>query len=149
MKTYLTPVKDIEKKWYVVDAENKILGRLASEIAIRLRGKHKPNYSTFMDTGDFIVVVNAEKIRLTGKKWDDKIYYRHSGYMGGLKQRTATEMLEKKPEELILQAVRGMLSKNSLGRSQLRKLKIYIGKEHPHESQQPEILELCQPREKS
>ena len=142
MKTYLTPAKEIERKWYVVDASGKVLGRVASEIARRLRGKHKPNYSTFMDVGDFVVVINADKVRLTGKKWDDKIYYRHSGYMGGLKQMTAKEMLEKKPEELIRKAVRGMLPKNTLGRAQLKKLKVYAGGEHPHEAQRPEPLEI-------
>ena len=142
MKTYLTPVKEIDRKWYVVDAQDKILGRLASEIAMRLRGKHKPNYSTFMDTGDFVIVVNAEKVKLTGKKWDDKIYYRHTGYMGGLRQQTAREVLEKKPEDLVMKAVRGMLPKNTLGRKQLKKLKVYVGSEHPHEAQQPEKLEI-------
>ncbi len=116
MKTYHTPVKEIERKWFVVDAEDKVLGRLASEIAIRLRGKHKPNFSPHMDVGDFIVVVNAEKVKLTGNKLDDKIYYRHSGWIGGLKERTAKEMLEKKPTELLNSAVKGMLTKNSLGR---------------------------------
>jgi len=125
-----------------VNAENKVLGRLASEIAIRLRGKHKPNFSTHMDVGDFIVVVNAEKVKLTGKKLDDKIYYRHSGWIGGLKERTAKEMLEKKPTELLKSAVKGMLTKNSLGRKQLKKLKIYTGGEHPHAAQQPEMLEV-------
>ncbi len=140
MKTYLTPVNEIEKKWYVVDAQQKVLGRLASEIAMRLRGKHKPNYSTFQDTGDYIVVVNAEKIRLTGKKWSDKVYYRHTGYIGGIKSQTAQEVLEKKPEELIKMAVKGMLPKTTLGRTQLQKLKVYAGKEHPHAAQQPEEL---------
>ncbi|MBW2466025.1 MAG: 50S ribosomal protein L13 [Deltaproteobacteria bacterium] len=142
MSTYHTPVKEIERKWFVVDAENKVLGRLASEIAVRLRGKHKPNYSTHLDVGDFIVVVNAEKVKLTGKKLDDKIYYRHSGYIGGLKERSAKEMLEKKPTELLRSAVKGMLSKNSLGRRQLKKLKIYTGGEHPHAAQQPEKLDI-------
>ena len=142
MKTYHTPVKEIERKWFLVDAENKVLGRLASEIATRLRGKHKPNFSTHMDVGDFIVVVNAEKVRLTGNKLDNKIYYRHSGYMGGLTERSAKEVLEKKPKELLRMAVQGMLSKNSLGRKQLKKLKIYTGGEHPHEAQQPETLEI-------
>lgn len=142
MKTHLTPVKEIERKWYMVDAQDKVLGRLASEIAVRLRGKHKPNYSTFMDTGDFVVVVNAEKVRLTGKKWDDKMYYRHTGYIGGIKERSAKEVLEKEPEELLRKAVKGMLPKNTLGRNQLKKLKIYTGTEHPHEAQQPETLEL-------
>jgi len=142
MKTYHTPVKEIERKWFIVDAENKVLGRLASEIAIRLRGKHKPNFSTHMDVGDFIVVVNAEKVRLTGKKLDDKIYYRHSGWMGGLTETSAKEMLAKKPTELLKSAVKGMLTKNSLGRKQLKKLKIYTGVEHPHAAQQPEMLEV-------
>ena len=142
MNTYHTPVKEIERKWFVVDAEDKVLGRLASEIAMRLRGKHKPNFSPHMDVGDFIIVVNAEKVKLTGNKLDDKIYYRHSGYMGGLKERTAKEMLEKKPTELLKSAVKGMLTKNSLGRRQLKKLKIYTGNEHPHAAQQPEALEI-------
>jgi large subunit ribosomal protein L13 len=142
MKTYLAPVKEIEKKWFVVDASDKILGRLATEIASRLRGKHKPTYSTFMDNGDFIVVVNAEKIALTGKKWDNKKYYRHSGYMGGLTETTAKEMLEKKPTDILFKAVKGMLPKNSLGRAQLKKLKVYAGADHPHEAQLPEMLEL-------
>ena len=114
MKTYHTPVQEIERNWFVVDAENKVLGRLASEIAIRLRGKHKPNFSSHMDVGDFIVVVNAEKVKLTGKKLDDKIYYRHSGWIGGLTETTAREMLVKKPTELLKSAVKGMLTKNSL-----------------------------------
>ena len=142
MKTYHTPVQEIERKWFIVDAENKVLGRLASEIAIRLRGKHKPNFSTHMDVGDFIVVVNAEKVRLTGKKLDDKIYYRHSGWMGGLTETSAKEMLAKKPTELLKSAVKGMLTKNSLGRKQLMKLKIYAGADHPHAAQQPEMLEV-------
>ncbi len=142
MKTYHTPMTEVERKWFVVDAENKVLGRLASEIATRLRGKHKPNFSPHMDVGDFIVVVNADKVKLTGNKLDDKIYYRHSGYMGGIKEQTAKEVLEKKPTELIKMAVRGMLSKNSLGRKQLKKLRIYTGGEHPHAAQQPETLDI-------
>ncbi|MBC8318956.1 MAG: 50S ribosomal protein L13 [Desulfobulbaceae bacterium] len=140
MKTYLTPVNEIERKWYVVDAQKQILGRLASEIAVRLRGKHKAIYSTFQDTGDFVIVVNAEKVRLTGKKLDDKKYYNHSGYIGGIRERSAKEILEKRPEELLYKAVKGMLPKNSLGRAQLKKLKVYAGTEHPHEAQQPETL---------
>jgi large subunit ribosomal protein L13 len=143
MKTYLTPVKKIDRRWYVVDAQDKILGRLASEIATRLRGKHKPSYSTFQDNGDFIVVVNADKIKLTGNKWDDKIYYHHSGFMGGLKEISAKDLLAKKPEELVTKAVKGMLPKNTLGREQLKKLKVYAGAEHPHEAQQPQKLELA------
>ena len=142
MKTYHTPMTEVERKWFVVDAENKVLGRLASEIATRLRGKHKPNFSPHMDVGDFIVVVNADKVKLTGKKLDDKIYYRHSGYIGGIKEQTAKEILEKQPTELIKMAVRGMLSKNSLGRKQLKKLRIYTGGEHPHAAQQPETLDI-------
>jgi large subunit ribosomal protein L13 len=143
MKTYNTPVKEIERKWYVVDARDQILGRLASEIATRLRGKHKPDFSTFTDTGDFIIVVNADKVRLTGNKWDDKIYYRHTSYMGGLKEITARELLTKAPEDLVIKAVRGMLPKNTLGRSQLKKLKVYVGDSHPHEAQQPEALSFA------
>ena len=142
MKTYHTPVKEIEKKWYVVDADGKVLGRLASEIATRLRGKHKPNYSPHMDVGDFIVVVNAEKVKLTGNKLEDKIYYHHSGYIGGLKEKTAKELLEKKPEELLKSAVKGMLTKNTLGRQQFSKLKVYAGSDHPHAAQQPEQLDI-------
>jgi len=142
MKTYHTPVKEIERKWYVVDADGKVLGRLASEIATRLRGKHKPNYSPHMDVGDFIVVVNAEKVKLTGNKLEDKIYYHHSGYIGGLKEKTAKELLEKKPEELLKSAVKGMLTKNTLGRQQFSKLKVYAGSDHPHAAQQPEQLDI-------
>ncbi|NOR11425.1 MAG: 50S ribosomal protein L13 [Desulfovibrionaceae bacterium] len=140
MKTYLAPVNEIERKWFIVDAQRQILGRLASEIAIRLRGKHKPIYSTFQDTGDFVIVVNAEKVRLTGKKLEDKKYYNHSGYIGGIRERSAKEILEKRPEELLYMAVKGMLPKNSLGRAQLKKLKVYAGSKHPHEAQQPETL---------
>ncbi len=121
MTTVLTPVKDIERNWFVVDAESKILGRVASEIATRLRGKHKPNYSTFQDVGDFVIVVNAEKVRLTGKKLSGKKYYRHTGYIGGLKECTAEELLEKHPTDVLFKAVQGMLPKNSLGRAQLKK----------------------------
>ena len=140
MKTYLAPVNEIERKWYVVDAEDKILGRLAAEVASRLRGKHKPTFSPFIDNGDFIIVTNAEKIQLTGKKWDDKKYYRHTGYMGGIKETTARELLEKQPTDLVFKAVKGMLPKNKLGRAQLKKLKVYAGSEHPHKAQQPAEL---------
>ena len=142
MKTYLTPVNEIEKKWYVVDAENKVLGRLASEIASRLRGKHKPTFSTFIDNGDFIVVTNAEKIVLTGNKMNDKKYYHHTGYIGGIKETTAKELLVKHPTDLVTKAVRGMLPKNKLGRAQLKKLKVYAGKNHPHAAQEPADLVL-------
>lgn len=142
MKTYLAPVNEIEKKWYVVDAENKVLGRLASEIASRLRGKHKPTFSPFMDNGDFIIVTNADKIQLTGNKLDDKKYYRHTGYMGGIKEASAKELLAKHPTELITKAVKGMLPKNKMGRAQLKKLKVYAGAKHPHSAQQPEVLDI-------
>lgn len=142
MKTYLTPVNEIEKNWYVVDAENKVLGRLATEIATRLRGKHKPTFSTFIDNGDFVVVTNAEKIVLTGNKLDAKKYYRHTGYIGGIKETSARELLEKHPTDLIIKAVKGMLPKNKLGRAQLKKLKVYAGKDHPHAAQQPAQLDI-------
>lgn len=142
MKTYYTPVNEIDRKWYVVDADSKTLGRFASEIARRLRGKHKPTFCNFQDNGDFIVVVNADKVHLTGKKWQDKKYYRHTGYIGGIKEQSAKEVLAKKPEELIRMAVKGMLPKNKLGRKQLKKLKIYAGSDHPHKAQQPENLDI-------
>ena len=142
MKTFLMPVNEIERKWYVADADGKVLGRIAVEIARRLRGKHKPTFCNFQDNGDFIIVVNADKIHLTGKKWDNKVYYRHSGYPGGMTTQTAREVLAKKPEELIRMAVRGMLPKNKIGRAQLKKLKIYTGTKHPHQAQQPELLEI-------
>lgn len=142
MKTFVAKEKEVKKNWYLVDAKNKILGRLATQIAVRLRGKHKPIFTPHADTGDFIVVINAEKVSLTGKKWDKKIYYRHSGYIGGLKEISAKKLLEKKPEDVLRFAVRGMLPKNSLGRRQLKKLKIYVGSEHPHQAQQLEALEI-------
>ncbi|PLX49065.1 MAG: 50S ribosomal protein L13 [Desulfobulbaceae bacterium] len=142
MTTYLTPVKEIERKWFIVDAQSEVLGRLAAEVATRLRGKHKPNYSTFQDVGDFVIVVNADKIRLTGRKLENKKYYQHSGYLGGLKECTAQELLDKAPEQIVYKAVKGMLPSNSLGRAQLKKLKVYAGENHPHESQQPEELKL-------
>nr|WP_305791024.1 50S ribosomal protein L13 [Desulforhopalus sp. IMCC35007] len=142
MKTYLAPVNEIEKKWYIVDAENKVLGRLATEIANRLRGKHKPTFSSFIDNGDFVVVTNAEKIALTGNKLDDKKYYRHTGYMGGIREISAKDLLVKHPEDLLIKAVRGMLPKNKLGRAQLKKLKVYAGTKHPHAAQQPAELDI-------
>lgn len=142
MKTFVAKEKEVKKNWYLVNAENKILGRLATQIAMRLRGKHKPVFTPHADTGDFIVVINAEKVSLTGKKWDKKIYYRHSGYVGGLKEISAKKLLEKKPEDVLRFAVRGMLPKNSLGRRQLKKLKIYTGSDHPHQAQQLEALEI-------
>ncbi len=133
---------EIDRKWYVVNADGKVLGRIATEIARYLRGKHKPTFCNFQDNGDFIIVVNADKVHLTGNKWDQKTYYRHTGYMGGIKARTAKEVQEKAPEELIRMAVKGMLPKNKLGRAQLKKLKIYAGNEHPHQAQQPEQLDI-------
>ena len=142
MKTFAAKEQEILKKWFLVDAEDRVLGRLATQIAIRLRGKHKPVFTPHADTGDFVVVINAEKIALTGTKLDKKVYYRHSGYIGGLKKITARRLLEEKPEEVLRLAVKRMLPKNSLGRRQLKKLKIYKGADHPHEAQQPEILEI-------
>lgn len=132
----------VEKSWYLFDGDGKILGRLASKVATILRGKAKPVFSPHMDTGDFVVVINAQKIKMTGRKWEDKVYYRHSGYPGGLKAITAKALLQKKPEELIRTAVKGMLPKNRLGRKLLKKLKIYPGAEHPHQAQQPTGMEL-------
>ena len=142
MKTFVAKEHEVDKKWYLVNAENRILGRLATQIAMRLRGKHKPIFTPHADTGDFVVVINAEKVALTGNKWDNKIYYHHSGYIGGLKQISAKKLLEKKPDQVLYMAVKRMLPKNSLGRRQLKKLKIYSGSEHPHEAQKPEILEI-------
>jgi large subunit ribosomal protein L13 len=137
MKTISAKFSANDRKWVLVDAENQILGRLATQVAMRLRGKHLPNFTPHVDVGDFVVVVNAEKVRLTGNKWGQKTYYRHSGYMSGLKETTARKMNQEKPEQMIRLAVRGMLPKNRLGRGLLKKLKIYRGGEHPHEAQQP------------
>ena len=142
MKTYTPKATEIERAWWVVDAEGKVLGRLASEIAKVLRGKHKPMYTPHLDTGDHVVVINAEKVRLTGKKEEQKTYFRHSGYMGGDKHIPFEEMREKHPERIIELAVKGMLPKNNLGRLMLKKLKVYAGPEHPHEAQKPEKLEI-------
>lgn len=142
MKTFVPKLKDITRDWHLVDAEGRVLGRLASRVASILMGKEKPTYADFLDCGDFVIVVNAEKVRLTGKKLSDKLYYRHSGYPGGLKQMTAAEVLEKHPERLIRSAVKGMLPRNKLGRQMLSKLKIYAGGDHPHQAQQPRTLFL-------
>ena len=142
MKTYMAKKGEVERKWYVIDASDKIVGRLATKIATILRGKHKPVYTPHVDTGDFVIVVNAEKIKFTGTKLEKKIYYKHTGYIGGLKETTAKKMLEKKPEEIIRLAVKGMLPKGRLGRKLLKKLKVYRGSEHPHQAQQPEKLEI-------
>jgi large subunit ribosomal protein L13 len=141
MKTWTPKPDDIKPDWYVVDADDKILGRLATKIATRLRGKHKPEFAPHMDMGDFVVVVNAEKIKVTGRKLDQKRYYRYSGYVGGLKETDLRTMLERKPTEVIRHAVRGMLPKNRLGRKMIKKLKIYAGPDHPHSAQQPKSLE--------
>ena len=142
MRTYVAKASEIERKWYVVDAEGKTLGRLASEIARVLMGKNKPEYTPFLDTGDYVIVVNAEKIHMTGKKWDQKYYRYHTDYPGGLRERKYQEMLQKKPEKIIELAVKGMLPTNKLGRQMLKKLKVYAGPDHKHEAQQPETLEI-------
>lgn len=142
MKTFSAKPKEVQRDWYLVDASGKTLGRLASEIARRLRGKHKTIYTPHVDTGDYIVVVNAGKIRVTGRKLIQKRYYRHTGYPGGIKSLTLEQLLEKAPERAIESAVRGMLPKNPLGRAMFRKLKIYVGTEHPHTAQQPQLLEI-------
>jgi len=141
MKTYVAKEHEIQKKWYLIDAKNKIVGRLATQIATRLRGKHQPIFTPHADTGDFIIVINADKVILTGNKWNNKNYYRYSGYIGGLKTTPAKKLLEKKPEDILKFAVKGMLPKNTLGRRQLKKLKIYAGSQHPHAAQQAEKLE--------
>ncbi len=140
MRTYLPQVDSIQRNWYLVDAEDEVLGRLATRIASVLMGKHKPDYTDFLDTGDFVIVVNAEKVRLTGKKWDGKIYYSHSGYPAGLKQTTARRVRDEHPERLLHMAVRGMLPKNKLGRKMLTRLRVYEGADHPHQAQQPVSL---------
>jgi large subunit ribosomal protein L13 len=141
-RTYVTKPEDIERNWYVVDASGQTLGRLASEVARIVRGKHKPIYSPSVDVGDFVIVINAEKIYVTGRKLDQKVYYRHSGYPGGLKEVSLRRMLEEHPTRVIEHAVRGMLPKNRLGRRMIGKLKVYAGSDHPHQAQQPEPLEL-------
>jgi len=140
--TYSAKRSDNPGKWWLVDAEGAVLGRLASMIAARLRGKHNPLYTPHIDTGDWVVVINAEKVVLTGRKWDQKTYYRHSGYIGSLKSITARKLLEKRPEDLIRFAVKGMLPKNRLGRKLNKKLKVYTGNKNPHTAQQPEVLNL-------
>lgn len=142
MRTYMAKPEEIERQWYVVDATGKTLGRLATKVADILRGKHKPIYTPHVDTGDYVIVINAEKIELTGKKWEQKKYYRHSGYPGGLKEITYEKLLKKNPEFIIEKAVRGMIPHNRLGRQMIKKLKVYAGPEHPHQAQQPKELEL-------
>ena len=142
MKSYMASAANVERKWYVVDATDQTLGRLTSEIAKVLRGKNKPTYTPHIDTGDYVIVINAEKIKVTGKKLDQKIYYHHSDYVGGMKETTLKEMLAKKPENVITLAVKGMLPKGPLGRSMLKKLHVYAGPEHDHAAQKPEVLEI-------
>ena len=140
MKTFMASPATIDRKWYVVDATNMTLGRLASEVAKVLRGKNKPIFTPFIDTGDYVIVINAEKIKVTGKKMDQKIYYRHSDYVGGMKETTLKEQLAKKPESVIEMAVKGMLPKGPLGRQMYTKLFVYAGPEHKHQAQKPEVL---------
>jgi large subunit ribosomal protein L13 len=142
MKTYSAKAESVERDWFLVDADGKTLGRLATEIARRLRGKHKAVYTPHVDTGDYIVVINAEKVKVTGNKAKDKIYYNHSGYMGGLKQINFEDLIQKAPERVIETAVKGMLPKNPLGRAMFRKLKVYAGANHKHTAQQPQVLEI-------
>ena len=141
MTTYSAKPALVQRKWWLIDATDKTLGRMASEIAKRLRGKHKPIYTPHVDTGDYIIVVNAEKVAVTGKKRTDKLYYKHTGYIGHLKTTTFEKMMEKSPSEVVTKAVKGMLSNNPLGRAMLGKLKVYAGPDHPHTAQQPELLE--------
>ncbi len=142
MKTYVTKPADVERNWYVVDAEGQTLGRLASQVATILRGKHKPTYSPAVDCGDFVIVLNADKVAVTGRRLEQKKYYRHSLYIGGLKEISLRDQLQKNPERVIESAVKGMLPKNALGRKMFKKLKVYAGTEHPHQAQQPQPLEL-------
>ncbi|MCS7283471.1 MAG: 50S ribosomal protein L13 [Anaerolineae bacterium] len=142
MKTYVTKPEEVQREWYVVDATGKTLGRLATGIARILRGKHKPNYSPMIDVGDYVIVINAEKVRVTGRKLTEKFYYRHSGYPGGFKQFSLRDMLARHPTRVIEYAVRGMLPKNALGRRMFKKLKVYAGPDHPHQAQNPKPLEL-------
>lgn len=136
-KSFVLKPADADKKWYLIDATDKVVGRLATEIANVLRGKNNPKYTPHTDSGDYVVVINADKVKFTGNKWDAKVYYRHTGFAGGLKERTAREQLERRPDLIVLNAVKGMLPKNSLGRKQLTKLKVFAGAEHTHTAQQP------------
>ncbi len=142
MKTFVAKPETVKRDWYIVDAENKTLGRIATEIALRLRGKHKPEYTPHVDTGDYIVVINADKVKVTGAKTTDKMYYTHSGYMGGIKSISFDKLQAKKPEMIIELAVKGMLPRGPLGRAMFRKLKVYAGTEHKHAAQQPQVLDI-------
>ncbi len=141
-KSFVLKPADAEKKWWLIDAQDKVVGRLATEIADILRGKRNPKYTPHTDSGDFVVVINADKVQFTGAKWDDKKYYWHTGHIGGIKQRTAKEQLEKRPDLIIMNAVKGMLPKNTLGRQQLTKLKVFAGETHNHEAQKPEVYKF-------
>ena len=140
--TYSAKKSDNKENWCVVDAKDKILGRLASQVAYRIRGKHNPLFTPHVDTGDWVIIINADKVRLTGNKMDQKIYYRHSGYIGGIKSETAKELFEKKPKEVLKKAIKGMLPKNRLGRKLCRKLFVYTGDQHPHAAQKPDVVEI-------
>ncbi len=142
MSSFSAKKGEVSRNWVLIDATDKVLGRLAADVASILRGKTKPEYTPHIDVGDFVVIVNADKIKLTGNKLDQKMYYHHSGYMGGLREQTAKQLLEKKPEDVIKHAVKGMLPKNSLGRSMFKKLKVYAGEHHPHEAQMPQTINL-------
>lgn len=142
MSTVSAKREEVERKWYVVDAKDAVLGRVASQVAAILKGKHKPIYTPHVDTGDFVVIVNAERVQLTGNKRDEKVYYHHTGYPGGLKSITADKLLQKCPEDVLTIAIKGMLPKNPLGRQMITKLKIYAGAEHPHAAQKPEVLAI-------
>ncbi len=142
MKSYIAKPHEVERKWYVVDAEGKTLGRMASEVASVLRGKHKPTYTPHVDTGDYVIIINADKVVLTGKKLDQKMFRWHTGYVGHMKERTYRQMMDTKPEKVVFEAVKGMLPHNSLGRSMVKKLRVYAGTEHGHEAQVPEVLEI-------
>jgi len=142
MKTMMAKTGQVEQKWYVVDAQDKVLGRLATEVATILKGKHKPEYTPHVDTGDYVIIINAEKIRVTGKKASQKLYRHHTGYIGGLKEVSYKTMMEKHPERILKQAIKGMLPKNSLGRQMLKKLKVYVGPEHKNAAQMPEVLDI-------
>ena len=142
MNSFMEKKETVDRKWYVIDAEDVVLGRLATKVATVLKGKNKPTYTPHIDCGDYVIVVNADKVRLTGKKLSDKMYYNHSGYTGGLRERTAKEMIEKYPVEMIERAVKGMLPKTRLGRQMYKKLFVYAGNEHPHTAQKPEVMEV-------
>lgn len=142
MKTFMQKKENVDRKWFVVDAEGETLGRLAAQVAVVLRGKHKPTYTPHIDCGDYVIIINAEKVNLTGSKLDKKLYYNHSGYPGGLRTRTAKEMIERYPEEMVERAIKGMLPKGTLGRQMYRKLFVYSGPEHEHQAQKPKVMEI-------